>query len=117
VWALVQGADCPWNRGSIATWLGDDVRVDQARLAPPYALEASAAGARPRRCGASSGSPFERGLALARSGERSDLTEAVGVFDALGAEAAPPGRGRCSGPAAGPRPGAARPARGGTRPG
>jgi DNA-binding NarL/FixJ family response regulator len=34
------------------------------------------------------GSPFERGLALARSGERAALTDAVGLFDALGADAA-----------------------------
>jgi DNA-binding CsgD family transcriptional regulator len=88
VWALVQGADCPWNRGSIATWLGDDVRVDPARLAPPYALEASGRWREAAEMWRELGSPFERGLALARSGERSDLTEAVGVFDALGAEAA-----------------------------
>jgi DNA-binding CsgD family transcriptional regulator/tetratricopeptide (TPR) repeat protein len=88
VWPVVQGADCPWNRGSIATWLDDDVPVDPARLAPPYALEVTGRWREAADLWGELGSPFERGLALARSGEQEGLTEAVGVFDALDAEAA-----------------------------
>ena len=87
-WPLVQGADCPWTRGAIATWLGGDVDVDPARLAPPYALEVSGRWREAAEMWHELDSPFEAGLALARSGGRSDLTEAVGVFDALGAGAA-----------------------------
>jgi DNA-binding CsgD family transcriptional regulator len=88
VWPLVRDADCPWTRGAIATWLGDDADVDPARLAPPYALETSGRWHEAAEMWRELDSPFERGLALARGGERSDLIDAVGVFDALGAEAA-----------------------------
>jgi DNA-binding CsgD family transcriptional regulator len=90
VWPLMDAADCAWNRGSIATWCGGDVNagVDPARLAPPYALEVSGRWIEAAQMWQDLDSPFERGLALARSGERAALTEAVGVFAALGADAA-----------------------------
>ena len=81
-------ADCRWNRGSIATWLGDgaDGRLDADRLAPPFALEVH----RPLAGGGRGlwhelGCPYEQALALARSGEREALTEAVGVLRARSA--------------------------------
>jgi DNA-binding CsgD family transcriptional regulator len=85
-WPLVDAADCAWNRGSIATWCG--AGVDPARLAPPYALEVSGRWIEAAQLWRDLDSPFERALALARSGERAALTEAVGVFAALGADAA-----------------------------
>jgi ATP/maltotriose-dependent transcriptional regulator MalT len=88
LWPVMAAADCPWNRGAVATWLGDDVAVDPAAVAPPYALEVAGRWREAADAWRELGSPFERGLALARSGERSALTEAVGVFDALGADAA-----------------------------
>jgi DNA-binding CsgD family transcriptional regulator/tetratricopeptide (TPR) repeat protein len=76
--------DCPWRRGAVATWLPG---ADPAGLAPPYALEVAgrwvAAAAEWERLG----SPYERALALARSGERAGLTEALQVLDGIGAAA------------------------------
>jgi DNA-binding CsgD family transcriptional regulator/tetratricopeptide (TPR) repeat protein len=89
LWPLVDRSDCRWNRGAVATWLADvDGGVDLGPLAPPYALEVAGRWQEAAQAWRELGSPFERGLALARSGERALLTEAVGVFDALGAEAA-----------------------------
>jgi DNA-binding CsgD family transcriptional regulator len=85
--AQLQRDDCGWRRGSIATWLGADATGRLADLARPYALEVGGrwldAAEEWRRLG----SPYERALALARSGERAALGEAVQVFDELGAAA------------------------------
>jgi DNA-binding CsgD family transcriptional regulator len=90
LWPLVENADCRWNRGWIATWLGDGDRdaVDPDRLAPPYACEFTGRWREAAELWRELEAPFERGLALARSGERDALTEAVGVFESLGAVAA-----------------------------
>jgi len=76
--------DCPWRRGAIATWR---TRADPAGLAPPYALEVAGRWVEAAAEWDRLGSPYERALALARSGERAGLTEAVQVFDGLGATA------------------------------
>jgi DNA-binding CsgD family transcriptional regulator len=83
-WALARD-DCPWRRGAVATWLAG---ADQAGLAPPYALEVAGRWTEAAAAWERLGSPYERALALARSGERAALTEAVQVFDGLGAAAA-----------------------------
>ncbi len=86
-WPLVVDVDCPWHRGEVATWLPADVDAG-APLAEPYALERAARWAEAAACWAALSSPFEQGLALARSGEVDLLTESVAVFDRLGTTAA-----------------------------
>ena len=94
LWPQIKDADCRWNRGAVATWLGvgggdgAGAEVDPAGLAPPYALEVTGRWREAAEAWRELGSPFERGLALARSGERDALTEAVGVFESVGAVAA-----------------------------
>jgi DNA-binding CsgD family transcriptional regulator len=80
--SLLDRDDCPWRRGAVATWLP---RADLPGLAPPYAAEATGRWAEAAEVWARLGSPYERGLALARGGERTGLTEAALVFDGLGA--------------------------------
>jgi DNA-binding CsgD family transcriptional regulator len=84
-WPKATAADCQWNRGSIATWLADPAAGDGAPLAPPYALEVSGRWLEAAEVWQRLGSPHERALALARSGYRTAMTEAVGIFDSLGA--------------------------------
>ncbi len=86
-WPLVSRADCPWNRGAIATWLPPDVDVD-VTVAPPYTLERAGAWADAAAWWQEAHCPFDAALALARSGDPELLTEAVRVFDRLGADAA-----------------------------
>jgi DNA-binding CsgD family transcriptional regulator/tetratricopeptide (TPR) repeat protein len=86
-WPLVADVDCPWHRGEVATWLRADVDAGRP-LAPPYALERGGRWAEAAQWWQGVESPFEQGLALARSGEPDLLTEAVRVFDRLGAIAA-----------------------------
>ena len=86
-WPLVVVADCPWSRGSVATWLPDDVEVS-VRLSPPYALQREGRWAEAAAWWADAGCPFDHGLALARSGDAELITEAVRIFDRLGAGAA-----------------------------
>jgi DNA-binding CsgD family transcriptional regulator/tetratricopeptide (TPR) repeat protein len=87
VWPAVSVADCAWNRGVVATWLSPDVVVEQS-LAPPYAAQRAGEWRTAAGLWAEAGCPFEQGLALARSGEPEALTEAVLIFDRLGADAA-----------------------------
>jgi DNA-binding CsgD family transcriptional regulator len=87
-WPTAQAADCPWNRGSIATWLAADVEVDLGSLAPPYALERAGDWEGAAEVWRQVGSPFEQALALARSGRKESLSEAVRCFERVGAEAA-----------------------------
>ncbi|QIM19999.1 tetratricopeptide repeat protein [Phycicoccus sp. HDW14] len=87
-WPAAVGADCPWNRGSVATWLSPEVEVETGSLAPPYAAEREGRWAEAAALWDGLGCPFERALALARSGERSALTDAVRGFDRLGATGA-----------------------------
>lgn len=87
-WPVALGADCPWNRGAVATWLAPSVKVETGSLAPPYAAEREGRWQDAADLWESFGCPFDRALALARSGEQSGLTEAVREFDRLGAGAA-----------------------------
>ncbi|MFQ6170013.1 ATP-binding protein [Oryzobacter sp. R7] len=87
-WPVAEETDCPWNRGALARWMVD-VRVAEAGpLAPPYAAEVAGDWAHAASIWADLESPFDRGLALARSGERDLLVEAVGVFEQTGARCA-----------------------------
>ncbi|GAA5124110.1 AAA family ATPase [Alloalcanivorax gelatiniphagus] len=86
-WPAVVDVDCPWHRGEVATWLPAGVDTGSL-LAPPYALERQGRWAEAAAGWAALSSPFEQGLALARSGEVDLLTEAVQVFDRLGTTAA-----------------------------
>ena len=86
-WPHVVDVDCPWHRGEVATWLPPDIDAG-APLAPPYELERAHRWADAGAYWASVSSPFEQGLALARSGEAHLLTEAVAIFDRLGTTAA-----------------------------
>jgi DNA-binding NarL/FixJ family response regulator len=54
-------------------------------LPGPYALEAAGRWAEAAEAWRRLGSPYERALALARSGDRAALTSAVAVLDGLGA--------------------------------
>jgi predicted ATPase/DNA-binding CsgD family transcriptional regulator len=87
-WPKATAADCPWNRGSIATWLGDPAAGDGAPLAPPYALEVSGRWVEASALWQQLGCPYEQALALARSNDRAAVTEAVELFDALRASGA-----------------------------
>ena len=92
-WPVATDTDCPWNRGSIATWLDGDLEVPTDRLAPPYALEVEGRWLDAAEAWRELGCPYDQALALARSVERAALTRAVELFDALGA-AAPAARSR-----------------------
>ena len=83
-WPHVADVDCPWHRGQVATWLPPDHDAGMP-LAPPYELERAGRWAEAATWWAGVSSPYDRGLALARSGQVDLLTEAVGVFDRLGA--------------------------------
>ena len=83
-WPHVADVDCPWHRGQVATWLPPNHDAGSP-LAPPYALERAGRWADAAAWWAGASSPYDRGLALARSGQVDLLTEAVGVFDRLGA--------------------------------
>ncbi|MFN8196016.1 MAG: AAA family ATPase [Nocardioidaceae bacterium] len=87
-WPTAESADCPWNRGMVATWLPADVPVDLGSLAPPYAAERAGDWDRAAGLWDALGSPFERGLALARGLTHEGLGEAVRVFERLGSDAA-----------------------------
>ncbi len=91
-WPDVRGADCPWNRGVVARWLaGDDPARAEAiagRIAAPHAAEVRGAWEEAAEMWNALGCPFERGLALARSGTQDGLTEAVAVFGSIGAHGA-----------------------------
>jgi DNA-binding CsgD family transcriptional regulator/tetratricopeptide (TPR) repeat protein len=76
--------DCPWRRGAVATWL---TGADPIGLAPPYAAEAAGRWQDAAALWQRLGSPYEQALALARSGERAALSEAVQLLDGLGAAA------------------------------
>ena len=86
-WPAAKATDCPWNRGSIATWLDGDLGVQAAGLAPPFALEVAEQWLDAAEAWRQLGCPYEQALALARSGERTALTDAVELFDAIGAPA------------------------------
>jgi DNA-binding CsgD family transcriptional regulator len=88
LWPLARDADCRWNRGMVATWLGPAADVDPDRLAPPYALEVTGRWREAADQWQVLDCPYERALALARSGDRDALVEAVGDFERLGAVAA-----------------------------
>ena len=86
-WETVGPSDCPWNRGAVATWLSPDAVVD-GPLSPPYAAERAGRWTDAAALWEAAGCPFDQALALARSGEVAALTEAVLVFDRLGAHPA-----------------------------
>jgi DNA-binding CsgD family transcriptional regulator len=86
-WPLAKGTDCPWNRGAIGTWLGSDQSA-RPPLARPYALEVAGRWLDAADVWRQLTSPYEQALALARSGERAALVDAVGIFESLGAVAA-----------------------------
>lgn len=86
-WPHIVDVDCPWHRGQVATWLPPDHNAGPP-LAPPYELERAGRWADAAACWAGATSPYDRGLSLARSGQVDLLTEAVGVFDRLGATVA-----------------------------
>lgn len=85
-WPYVADVDCPWNRGQVATWLPPDHDA-RPPLAMPYELERTGRWADAAAWWAGASSPYDRGLALARSGQVDLLTEAVAIFDRLGATA------------------------------
>ncbi len=87
-WPVALTADCPWNRGAVATWLATDVPVETGSLAPPYAAERDGRWQDAADLWEGLDCPFDRALALARGGGQSGLTEAVREFDRLGAGAA-----------------------------
>ena len=87
-WGTAAAADCPWNRGAVATWLPADAVVDVGSLAPPFAAERDGRWAEAAELWAALGCPFDTALALARGGTREGLTEAARLFDRLGADAA-----------------------------
>jgi DNA-binding CsgD family transcriptional regulator/tetratricopeptide (TPR) repeat protein len=87
VWPLTIKADCPWSRGIVASWLPTDARIE-VPLSPPYTLQREGRWAEAAAWWEGAGCPFDQGLALARSGDPGLVSEAVRVFDRLGAAAA-----------------------------
>ncbi len=87
-WPIAEAADCPWNRGAVATWLPADIVVPLERLAPPFAAERAGRWAEAAELWERLGCPFEQALALARGGTQEGLTDATRMFDRLGADAA-----------------------------
>jgi DNA-binding CsgD family transcriptional regulator/tetratricopeptide (TPR) repeat protein len=87
-WPATRGAACPWSRGVVATWLAPDFSVETESLSPPYAAEREGRWQDAADLWERLGCPFDRALALARSGQQPALTEAVRGFDRLGATAA-----------------------------
>jgi DNA-binding CsgD family transcriptional regulator/tetratricopeptide (TPR) repeat protein len=88
VLASTPSEDSAWLRGMLATWIPPDVPLDGPPLAPPFALECEGRWAEAARAWELLGCPFERAMALARSGEPQHLLTALGLFQQLGAEAA-----------------------------
>ncbi|MDR7252705.1 DNA-binding CsgD family transcriptional regulator/tetratricopeptide (TPR) repeat protein [Nocardioides sp. BE266] len=86
-WSYVEDVDCPWHRGEVATWLPAEVDAGLP-IAPPYVLEREGRWAEAADLWESLESPFEQALALARSGDAELVTEAVRIFDRMGASAA-----------------------------
>lgn len=87
-WPLAAGTDCPWNRGAVARWMADATLERAQPVAPAYAAELAGDWRRAADLWTGLGCPFDAGLALARSGERELLVEAVGTFEGIGARAA-----------------------------
>jgi DNA-binding CsgD family transcriptional regulator len=87
-WPVAEASDCPWNRGMIARWLAPQSDGGPQRIAPPHAAELAGRWREAAALWATLDSPFDQGLALARSGEQDLLTEAVAVFEGIGAHAA-----------------------------
>ena len=86
---LANRADNGWDRGVVARWLPrDELPPDIRDIAPPFAAEIAgewqAAAALWERLGC----PYDRALALARSGDPAALAAAVTIFDGLKAHAA-----------------------------
>jgi DNA-binding CsgD family transcriptional regulator len=84
-WPAALRTDSPWERGTIATWLPDEIDVDGVTVARPYAAERAGRWLEAAQAWHDLGSPFERGLALARSRERAALDDAIAVFSEIGA--------------------------------
>jgi DNA-binding CsgD family transcriptional regulator len=116
VWPVVRQQSSAWVRGSVATWLpeaGAD-RLQEAAVdgadglqeagadggSTPYADEVAGRWREAAEQWERLGSPFARGLALARSGTREGLAEAAAVFGDLGCAVAA-GRARALSRAAG----------------
>lgn len=89
---LVERADCPWNRGAVLRWLPEDARPAHREVAPPFAAELAGEWEEAARLWHSLGCPFDRALALARSGDADALTRAARIFDEIKAHA---GAARC----------------------
>lgn len=91
--ALVETADCRWNRGAVLRWLDPHVRSAVHReVAPPFAAELDGRWREAASMWDELGCPFDQGLALARSGDPELLIEASGIFERMGAYA---GASRC----------------------
>ena len=86
-WPGIADSDCTWNRGAIARWCGEI--ADGGRpVAAPFAAESAGSWREAADLWAALGCPFDSGLALARSGEHDLVTEAVGIFEGIGAHGA-----------------------------
>jgi DNA-binding CsgD family transcriptional regulator len=86
---LVQTADCRWNRGSVLRWIPQGEQDPAGReVAPPYAAEIAGQYEVAAGLWAELDSPFDQGLALARSGDPDVMHQAVDIFDGMGARAA-----------------------------
>ncbi|GLZ49634.1 hypothetical protein Acsp06_58190 [Actinomycetospora sp. NBRC 106375] len=92
--ALLPAAALPgteWSAGDLAVWLvrlGRDVDTTRLRVAEPHRLLLDG---RPSASAASwetLGCPYERALAMADSGERTETFAALEILDRLGADAA-----------------------------
>lgn len=87
-WPVAAELDGVWDRGAIARWLGPGDVVAVEQIAEPYAAELAADWHAAAALWESLESPFEQALSLARSGEREALSEAVLLFERVGAPAA-----------------------------
>ena len=95
--SLVQTPGCPWARGAIATWLGQETSPHISTpgdaawtppmddLAEPWALECAGRWLEAADHWRRLGSTHQEALALARSGQREALGRAVALFEDAGA--------------------------------
>ena len=104
-WRTAEGADCPWNRGAVATWLPASVEVPVESLAPPFAAERSGRWAGGRRAvGRAWAARSSRRWRWRAAATQDGLTEAARMFDRLGADGGGgAGPGAAARAAAGPR--------------
>jgi DNA-binding CsgD family transcriptional regulator len=80
--------DSPWWRGLLATWAPPGTPLGPDVVAPPFQLEIAGRWSDAAQAWEQLGCPFDRAMALARSGEPEHLVTALELFQQIGADGA-----------------------------